>query len=101
MKKVSVFPNRYMDSVTLMGVAFQLADMDGVNGAECGMGTAQNVALLKEEGYEVAESVSKNDLLLAIDAESKERLDQVYQAGVELLSGNGGNKQKKVYRDVN
>lgn len=39
MKKVSVFPNRYMDSVTLMGVAFQLADMDGVNGAECGMGT--------------------------------------------------------------
>lgn len=76
MKKVSVFPNRYMDSVTLMGVAFQLADMDGVNGAECGMGTAQNVALLKEEGYEVAESVSKNDLLLAIDAESEERLDR-------------------------
>ena len=100
MKKVFISPNRYMDSVTLMCVACSLAEMEGVSGAECGMGTPQNVSLLREEGYELPEGVSKNDLILALDAESEERLEQVHQAGLELLSGEGPNSQEKTYWDV-
>lgn len=99
MKRVYVIPNRYMDSVTLMGVAFRLADMAGVCGAECGMGTAQNAALLAEEGYELPAGVTKNDLMLAIDAETEARLDEVYQAGLALLSGGGAGKRQQ-YRDI-
>ena len=33
MKKVFILPNRYMDSVTLMGVGIKLTDLEGVDGA--------------------------------------------------------------------
>ena len=46
MKKVYVIKNRYVDSVTLMGVAVELTELPGVTGAESGMGTSQNVDLL-------------------------------------------------------
>ena len=99
MKKVYVLGNRYMDSVTLMGVGIKLTDLEGVNGAECGMGTPQNMELLAEEGYQVPEGTTKNDLMLAIDAVDEEKLNAAYQAGMEALSGGGG-KHKRVYRDV-
>ena len=55
MKKVFSSPNPYLDSETRMWVACSLAEMEGVSGAECGMGTPQNVSLLREEGYELPE----------------------------------------------
>lgn len=99
MKKVFVLPNRYMDSVTLMGVGIKLTDLDGVTGAECGMGTKQNMDLLVEEGYTVPQETTKNDLMLAIDAVDEEKLNAAYQAGLEALSGGAG-KHKRTYRDV-
>ena len=36
MKKVYVIKNRYVDSVTLMGVAVELTELPGVTGAESG-----------------------------------------------------------------
>ena len=99
MKKVFILPNRYMDSVTLMGVGIKLTDLEGVDGAECGMGTKQNMDLLAEEGYDVPAETTKNDLMLAIDAQNEELLNKAYQAGLEALSSGGG-KHKRVYRDV-
>ena len=100
MKKVYILPNRYMDSVTLMYVACCLADMEGVSGAECGMGTAQNISLLREEGYTLPGDVTKNDLMMALDADTEDRLEQVHLAGMELLAGKGGSGRRTVYRDV-
>lgn len=51
MKKVYVIKNRYVDSVTLMGVAVELTELPGVTGAESGMGTSQNVDLLTGLDY--------------------------------------------------
>lgn len=94
MKKVFVIPNRYMDSVTLMGIGFQLAELEGVNGAECGMGTKQNLDLLADEGYDIPVSATKNDLLLALDIDDSELMDAVYAKGIEMLSGSTGGRRR-------
>ncbi len=99
MKNVFVMPNRYVDSVTLMGVAIDLTEMDGVHGAECGMGTKQNIELLAGEGYAVPEGTGKNDMMLAVDADSEELQRQALAAAEKALSANRG-KHKRVYRDV-
>lgn len=99
MKNVYVVPNRYVDSVTLMGVALELAELPGVSGAECGMGTEQNISLLTSEGYTVPAGTGKNDMMLAIDAESEALQEQARQAAEKMLSSNR-NKHKRVYHDV-
>lgn len=99
MKQVFIVPNRFVDSVTLMGTACRLADMPGVNGAECGMGTRQNIEMLAGEGYAVPDATMKNDLMIAVDAENEEILEAAYQAGIDALSGSGG-MQARVYHDI-
>ena len=42
---VKVIPNRYADSVKLMGIARALRGRDGVEGCEMGMGTAANLEM--------------------------------------------------------
>ena len=37
LKKVYLLKNRYVDSVTLMTVAVELTEREGIDGAECGM----------------------------------------------------------------
>lgn len=101
MKKVYVLENKYCDSVMLMGIAFQISDLEKISGAECGMGTKQNTDLLAEEGYSVPVNISKNDLLIAIDAEDEESLNAAYQKGLELILSGRRSSNKQVYRDVN
>lgn len=98
MKKVFVTPNRYIDSVTLMGVGFEIADMEGVIGAECGMGTRQNIEVLKELGYTVPGDVGKNDMMLAVDAQSEDIMNLARQKAEDILKG--GRKQKHIYHDL-
>ena len=78
MKKVYVIKNRYVDSVTLMGVAVELTELPGVTGAESGMGTSQNVDLLTGLDYPVPAGVTKNDLMIALDAEGPEALEAAH-----------------------
>ena len=80
MKKVYVIKNRYVDSVTLMGVAVELTELPGVTGAESGMGTSQNVDLLTGLDYPVPAGVTKNDLMIALDAEGPEALEAAFAA---------------------
>lgn len=99
MKRVYIIPNRFVDSVTLMGAAIQLTDIPGVIGAECGMGTKQNIEMLTGEGYLVPDATMKNDLMIAIDAENEEIMKAAYQAGIEVLSSGGG-QHKRAYYDI-
>lgn len=99
MKKVFIINNRYVDSVTLMGVAVELTELDGIEGAESGMGTDQNVQLLESLGYPVPQGVTKNDLMIAIDAQSNEKMDAAYAAAQTLLAS-GGKRSERVYHEV-
>lgn len=100
LKKVFVTKIRYVDSVTLMGVAINLTDLPGVSGAESGMGTKQNIDMLTGEGYFVPEDTTKNDLMIAVEAETEEQLENACAAAMKALSSTGGRHQR-VYRDVN
>jgi len=99
MKRVYIVPNRFVDSVTLMGVAIKLTDMPGIIGAECGMGTKQNIEMLEGEGYLVPDSAVKNDLILAINAEDEDVISAAYQAAIGALSSGSG-QQKRAYHDI-
>jgi FdrA protein len=99
MKRVFVIPNRYIDSVTLMGIALRAANLESVAGAECGMGTQQNINMLVGQGYCIPKTTTPNDLMLAIDVTDENMLDTVYQQALGMISGNFA-QNKRVYRSV-
>ena len=80
MKKVIVKKNRYVDSVSLMGVSERVTAMQGVENAEAQMATCANQDVLKLLGYELPESVSPNDLVIAITADNED----TYKAALQL-----------------
>ena len=59
MKKVVIKKNRYVDSVSLMGVADRVMTLSGVTNAESGMGTAANRDILESLGYVLPEDISE------------------------------------------
>ena len=80
MKKVIIKKNRYVDSVSLMGVSERVTAMQGIENAEAQMATCANQDVLKMLGYELPETVGANDLVIAITAES----ESVYAAALQL-----------------
>lgn len=99
MKRVYLIKNRYVDSVTLMGVAERLLGREGVTGAESGMGTPANVELLTGLGYRVPEDAGKNDLMIALEAGDEAAMEAAYQSGIDLLDHPGGGRCQ-VFRDL-
>jgi succinyl-CoA synthetase alpha subunit len=99
MKTVFVVPNRYVDSVTLMGVAEKLAARAGVTGAESGMGTPANVELLSSLGYDVPQDTGRNDLMIAVDAADEDALKAAREAALAALEHRGGGA-KRAYHDL-
>ena len=99
MKKVYLLKNRYVDSVTLMTVAVEVSEREGIDGAECGMGTKQNVSLLTELGYAVPADTTSNDVMIALDAQD-EALMRDACAFVEEALSTGHAKREKVYRSA-
>lgn len=63
---VRVIPNRYADSVRLMGVARALRDRDGVRACEVAMGTPANLEALMRLGVRV--EAAPGDLVIAVEA---------------------------------
>ncbi len=98
MKKVYVVKNRYVDSVTLMGVADSVLAKASLHGAESGMGTDANIELLTSMGYQVPPDTGKTDLMLALDGDSEEQLEHAHQIGVDVL--NRGAQQGRMYYDL-
>ena len=80
MKKVVVKKNRYVDSVSLMGVSERVTAMDGIDNAEAQMATCANQDVLKLLGYDLPETVTANDLVIAITAEN----EKIYAAALQL-----------------
>ncbi len=99
MKTVFVVPNRYVDSVTLMGVAEKLAARAGVTGAESGMGTPANVELLCSLGYDVPQDTGRYDLMIAVDAADEAALQAAREAALAALEHRGGGV-KRAYHDL-
>ena len=81
MKKVVVKKNRYVDSVSLMGVSDRVMAIKGVENVEAQMATQANRQILEMLGYEVAADVTANDLVIAITAVD----GTVYAAALKLV----------------
>lgn len=63
-----VLANTYVDSVVQMGATRAMREVDGVEFAAVGMGTAANMDVLTGEGFDVSEVGSPNDLVIAVRA---------------------------------
>ncbi|MCD1286874.1 MULTISPECIES: DUF1116 domain-containing protein [unclassified Brevibacterium] len=64
----------YVDSVALMQVSTEVKTTPGVDDALIGMGSALNLDLILAAGFDIAEEVTANDLLIALRAHSEEDL---------------------------
>jgi FdrA protein len=65
---IRVMPGTYVDSVVQMGATRAMRHVDGVDFAAVGMGTQTNMAVLTDEGFDVGEVSSPNDLVIAVRA---------------------------------
>ena len=74
---VRVAPNRYADSVRLMGIAAEVRNREGVERAEVAMGTPANLEQLAELGARV--DAGSGDLVIAVAADE----DEVASAALE------------------
>ena len=91
-----VKPNTYFDSVTLMLLSSKLSAIDGVLEAGVMMGTNHNKALMIASGIlseEKAASVSPNDLIIGISANSQQAIDKAIQAFNEQLESKTKNAE--------
>jgi FdrA protein len=81
---VRVIPNRYADSVRLMGVARALRDRDGVRACELAMGTAANLEALERLG--VTAEAAPSDLVIAVEADEGRGTEALAEAERALAS---------------
>jgi FdrA protein len=85
--QVRTLPDRYADSVRLMGIARALRDRDGVSACEVVMGTPANLGALAALG--ASADAGPGDVVIAVDGE--DGLGDAVLAEVQrLLSGGGG-----------
>jgi FdrA protein len=85
--QVRTLPDRYADSVRLMGIARALRERDGVSACEVAMGTPANLAALAALG--ASAEAGPSDVVVAVDGE--DGLGDAVLAEVQrLLSGGGG-----------
>ena len=61
----SVFPNLYMDSVSLMQVSAKLSALPGVSRASVAMATPANIERMRDSGLTVEVTAKPSDLLVA------------------------------------
>lgn len=86
-KRVLVEKDSYYDSVFLMLINREVKQIEGVTDAVVSMGTDVNVILLKETGLADSEieGVTPNDLIVAVEGESKEVVEAAIEKAKELL----------------
>jgi FdrA protein len=84
--QVRTLPDRYADSVRLMGIARALRDRDGVSACEVAMGTPANLAALAALGADA--HAGPGDVVVAVDGE--DGLGDAVLAEVQRLLAGGG-----------
>ncbi len=82
----------YHDSVSLMRLSRDVATVEGVSAAQVAMGTELNLDLLAGMGFDLAEAVGPNDLVIAVRAADDAALAAGLAAAEVVLahSGAGG-----------
>ena len=63
---VELRPGAYADSVTLLQVSRAAQGLDGVLAAQVAMATALNIEVLTEMGFEVPDTATTNDMVVAL-----------------------------------
>lgn len=88
MQKVQVRPNSYYDSVTLMLISRDVAEIEGVNEVMVGMATELNLELTEKLGIHSPEleGLTSNDFFIVADVESDEVMAELEAKVDELLS---------------
>jgi FdrA protein len=84
--QVRTLPDRYADSVRLMGIARALRDRDGVSACEVVMGTPANLGALAALG--ASAEAGPGDVVVAVDGE--DGLGDAVLAEVQRLLAGGG-----------
>ena len=100
MKKVIVKKNRYVDSVSLMGVSERVTAMQGIENAEAQMATCANQDVLQMLGYDIPKSVTPNDLVIAITAEDEGSYNAALKLAEDIIDHKNVDKDKN-YSDIN
>ena len=100
MKKVIVKKNRYVDSVSLMGVSERVTAMQGIENAEAQMATCANQDVLKLLGYTLPESVTPNDLVIAITADDEGSYNAALKLAEDIIDRKNVDNAKH-YSDIN
>ena len=85
MKNIEVVKNRYVDSVTLMGLSESVKKLSGVISAEAQMATPANREVMADVGFDIPEDAAPNDLVLAVHAKTAEQLENAMQRMHDLL----------------
>lgn len=106
--EVIIQKNTYHDSVTLMSLSGSIHQLVGVKEAVVSMGTQMNKELLENIGLltEEAKNATDNDLLIAVDADSEERVQEVMDFVNEQLYSkktakkDGENKPVKTFKSA-
>ncbi len=100
MKQVLVQKDSYFDSVFLMLINQDVKKTEGVTEAVVAMATEVNVELLGEIGLSSDEVVAAtpNDLIIAVEGESKEAITEAIDTARALLSKKSGTSEDRAYQ---
>lgn len=104
-EKVILKMNAYHDSVTLMSLSSKINQMEGVKEAVVSMATQMNKDLLENIGIitEEVQAATENDLMIAVQAETKEHLEKAIKAVEEELTSNqstSDTSEKQVFKTL-
>jgi FdrA protein len=89
MQRVRVLRSTYLDSVSLMRISKLAGDAPGVTNAVVSMATDTNLILMKNIGFDPAEAgeVSSSDLVIAVEAESRDALEGAFMLVENHIKG--------------
>jgi FdrA protein len=101
-KKILLRKNAYYDSVFLMLATKALKQQPGIQEAVVAMATEVNLALLKEIGLlsGEAESAGPNDLIIAVQGETREAVEEAFRKAEEVLKKKSRRGGEGEYRPV-
>ena len=97
----TVRQNYYQDSVKLMQISKELSSLSGIKNASAIMATEANLIMLREAGLisKFPDSISANDLIIAVEAVSKKRArDAINSLDTFLLSLHTTTEEKIEYK---
>ncbi len=103
LKRVLVERDSYYDSVFLMLINREVKQRPGIRDAVVAMGTAMNLELLRDLGFDGEEAAAAGpaDLVIAVDGESEESVAGAESAVRELLTRKrSGGAGEDAYRPV-